>query len=88
MNRFSFLLLAAYSVAISCCVKPKAYSPATGRIRTVTLPASSAQNERGHYLANHVAVCLEMYAGMSEQDLGAIYENLKTGKEKRRSFYS
>jgi mono/diheme cytochrome c family protein/cytochrome c553 len=69
MNRFSYLLLAAFSVAFSCCVKPKAYSPATGRIRTVTLPTSSAQIERGRYLTNHVAVCLDCHSKRDDSRL-------------------
>ena len=62
MIRFSFLLTAALLVALSCCVHPKAYSPVTGRIRTVSLPTSSAQLERGRYLANHVAVCMDCHS--------------------------
>ncbi|MFD1141374.1 c-type cytochrome [Larkinella insperata] len=62
MNRFSFLLMAVLSVAFSCCVHPKAYSPATGRIRTVSLPTSTAHLERGRYLANHVAVCMDCHS--------------------------
>lgn len=62
MNRLFFLLTAALSVVLSGCVHPKAYSPVTGRVRTVSLPTSAAQLERGRYLANHVAVCMDCHS--------------------------
>lgn len=62
MNRFLFLLMAAFSVAVNGCVHPKAYSPQTGRIRSVQLTTSAAQIERGRYLANHVAVCMDCHS--------------------------
>ncbi|GAB3272517.1 hypothetical protein GCM10027347_44210 [Larkinella harenae] len=62
MNRFVFLLTAVVAVFLSCCVRPKAYSPVTGRIHTVQLATSQAQLERGRYLANHVAVCMDCHS--------------------------
>ncbi|MGA0555512.1 cytochrome C [Larkinella sp. VNQ87] len=62
MNRFLSLLAFAGWVAVSGCVRPKAYSPTTGRIQTITLPTETARIERGRYLANHVAVCMDCHS--------------------------
>lgn len=62
MNRFLFLLASAFLAVVGSCVHPKAYSPTSGRIRTVSLPNVPAQIERGRYLANHVAVCLDCHS--------------------------
>ncbi|WP_460673300.1 cytochrome C [Larkinella ripae] len=54
--------MATLAVVVSCCVHPKAYSPETGRIRTVSFSASPALLERGRYLTHHVAVCLDCHS--------------------------
>ncbi|MFC5411663.1 c-type cytochrome [Larkinella bovis] len=71
MNRLLPPLAVVFTVLLSCCVHPKAFSPTTGRIRTVSLPTASAQLERGRYLTNHVAVCLDCHSKRDYNRLGA-----------------
>ncbi|WP_128544681.1 c-type cytochrome [Larkinella soli] len=62
MNRIFLLTAFALPVVLACCVRPKAYSPQTGRIQTISLENSPARMERGRYLANHVAVCMDCHS--------------------------
>ncbi|WP_229311391.1 c-type cytochrome [Larkinella rosea] len=62
MNRFLYLFAAVWMAVVAGCAHPKAYSPTSGRIRTVSLPNAPAQIERGRYLATHVAVCLDCHS--------------------------
>ncbi|WP_234733154.1 c-type cytochrome [Tellurirhabdus bombi] len=62
MKQLQKLLWALVSVLLLQCVNPKAYSPVNERIRAVTLAKSDAEIERGRYLVNHVAACMDCHS--------------------------